>query len=358
MQSELPINGSSILEIEQKIFLTDVVLDAFRSIRDPIIYIGSALARDYADQATATFQEPCVVYDIVDDLSVFGADHGDFYYLLKRSDLVIASSKRLQKSAGRYRAGILYIPNAVDYARFNEVQRSLAKLPPPVWRTEVPPGAIVVGYLGAMAEWLDYELLKALSMLRGDLHFELIGVDYDGSLERSGVLDLPNVHWSGHRAYDDLIIDYFHLDVGLIPFKLNDITLSASPIKLYEYYASGVPVVSTPLPECSEVEGVFLASDVDSMSRAIDSAMRASSDPGFREIQTQFARSNTWDHRVKQIVAEADRSNSEGSTLPQKVMRTMEVFRAKLHVELESSVQKQLELASELGSLRAVVDNL
>jgi len=37
-------------------------------------------------------------------------------------------------------------------------------------------------------------------------------------------------------------------DAAVIPFRINDLTVSVSPIKLKEYLAMGKPVVSTALP--------------------------------------------------------------------------------------------------------------
>ena len=40
--------------------------------------------------------------------------------------------------------------------------------------------------------------------------------------------------------------------MGLIPFRINELTRNVNPIKLREYFSAGLPVVSTRLPECSQ----------------------------------------------------------------------------------------------------------
>ncbi len=71
----------------------------------------------------------------------------------------------------------------------------------------------------------------------------------DSAVDLSLYRTVPNMHFLGRRPYADLPAYCKGLDVGLIPFKINDLTRAVNPIKLREYLAAGLPVVSTPLPE-------------------------------------------------------------------------------------------------------------
>ena len=62
-------------------------------------------------------------------------------------------------------------------------------------------------------------------------------------------LQKPNVHLLGRKAYADLPPYMKRFDVGLIPFRLNELTRNVNPIKLREYFSAGLPVVSSDIPE-------------------------------------------------------------------------------------------------------------
>ena len=67
---------------------------------------------------------------------------------------------------------------------------------------------------------------------------------------------LPNVHFVGTRSYDSLPGFAKGFTVGILPFKVNRLTENVNPIKLREYLAAGLPVVSTALPEVKSYAGV------------------------------------------------------------------------------------------------------
>jgi hypothetical protein len=87
------------------------------------------------------------------------------------------------------------------------------------------------------------------------------------------------------------------MDVGLIPFKRNDVTFHADPIKAYEYLAAGLPVVATDMPALHRLNHVVsLATSSDDFLRAIATAVVAGRDSGRIERQTE-ARRHSWTGR-------------------------------------------------------------
>jgi hypothetical protein len=51
------------------------------------------------------------------------------------------------------------------------------------------------------------------------------------------------------------------MDIGLIPFRVNPLTVAANPLKLLEYLALGAAVVSTSLPEVRAFEDVAMIAE-------------------------------------------------------------------------------------------------
>jgi len=87
--------------------------------------------------------------------------------------------------------------------------------------------------------------------------------------------ELPNVHRLGLKPYSALPHYARGFDVGIIPFRTNELTVRANPLKLREYLAAGLPVVATPLPEMARYDGlVYLADGRDAYIAQIEAALR------------------------------------------------------------------------------------
>jgi glycosyltransferase involved in cell wall biosynthesis len=222
--------------------------------------------------------------------------------LLRRAEVVTATASQLHESLQPLRPDVILSPNAVD---FSFMQRRLAETsaPPEELARFVQHGRRIVGYYGALAKWLDYALLADAAGLRPQYQFVLVGPEYDSALQRSRLLDLPNVSWLGARPYASLPAYLRYFDVAVIPFKLNAVTQAVSPIKLYEYLAAGKPVVATPTRECMGIAGVLLASRAEEFAARLDEALVMGAAPAYQAQAVQFAAENTWEARAVQLLA-------------------------------------------------------
>jgi glycosyltransferase involved in cell wall biosynthesis len=241
------------------------------------------------------------IYDWIDDLSVFDYDQGllrrNHRRALKEARVVASVARRLHEEARRERPDALYLPNGVQYEHFAEPPAA------PVVDADAAPflesDRPLAGYYGAIARWFDYGLLQEVADRRRDWNFLLIGPNYDGSIERQDLLRrCPNVRWIGPRHYQTLPGYLHRFDVATIPFAINDITLATSPLKLYEYFAGGKPVITTAMPECMAYPVVRIARDSRDFSRHLDEALAEGRSPAFRRRLQQIARENSWAERV------------------------------------------------------------
>ena len=93
-------------------------------------------------------------------------------------------------------------------------------------------------------------------------------------LARRRLPGLPNLHIIGARPWEDLPGYLQHAAVGLIPFDVRnhrDLVRGVNPLKLYEYAAAGLPVVSMAWPELRKLDApIELAEDSDGFIDAID----------------------------------------------------------------------------------------
>jgi len=298
-QNELTDSIYGFREVEPNLIVFHVPLESFAGLAAPLVYIGSPWHRD----KLACFQQPRLIYDHYDDLAVSGGRPEDHLWLLEHARVAITTSRLLLEAAAPIRPDILFLPNGVDYELIQQAQPT-AETPVPEdlvpWLASERP---LIGYSGALAEWFDYELLATVAQTRPDWNFVLIGVNYDGSLLSSRLLELPNLGWLGMKAYPDLFAYMWRFDVATIPFKVNAITLATSPIKMYEYMACGKPVVAADLPECRQTPGVLIAEHADDFATRVEQALDLRTDSKYLEKIDAIARANTWQQRVSQILS-------------------------------------------------------
>jgi glycosyltransferase involved in cell wall biosynthesis len=237
------------------------------------------------------------VYYCVDDfLDYPGVNHRDWARmeaeLLESIDGLIVTSGDLARKRLNS-CPLLHLPHGVDFDHFynalacSEPVPALEKIPRPI-----------VGFFGLISEWVDLPLIAHLSEAFPETSFVLIGrADVDlGPLARR-----PNVHPLGLVPYADLPRHARYFDVGLIPFVLNNLTRAVNPLKLMEYFALGLPVLSTRLPELESIEGplrlaVTRSEFTDGLRELLQGL--SSFDPGDAIIA---ARMNTWDQRAEDL---------------------------------------------------------
>ena len=112
---------------------------------------------------------------------------------------------------------------------------------------------------------------------------------------------LPNVHFLGPRSVEELPVHMAALDVALLCYRKNTWMDFGYPLKLHEYLATGLPVVSAPLPAILGHRDFFeVADDETSWRNAIERALKGQgrSTPEARRAE---AYRNTWDERVARI---------------------------------------------------------
>jgi GT2 family glycosyltransferase/predicted nucleic acid-binding Zn-ribbon protein len=275
-----------------------------RRIRQPIVW---TFPYNYA--FTDQLASAVTVYDWIDDLAVFPQDRGlleaSHQRGLREATLVAAVSRKLHREALEHRPDALYLPNAVEYERF--AVEAAPPLSDPKLRPLLAARKPIAGYYGALARWFDFALLDEVAALRPDWSFVLIGPMLDDSLRGQAVLSRPNVVWTGSRDYTSLPSYLAAFDVAMIPFRIDEITLATSPLKLYEYFAGGKPVVATPLPECQGIPGVVIASTAAEMALALDEARELGKQGEARERLRQLARESSWQARARAALGDLER---------------------------------------------------
>jgi len=256
-----------------------------------------------ADWLVETLRPSAVIYHCVDDIAAQkGVQAAAFRraeaHFAARADLVLASAPALAERMRTLSDRVFYAPNVADTERFataledGPTDAAIAALPRP---RLVFTGAVV-------ATKLDLGLLGSVARARPDWTIALVGPVGAGDprTDISAIDRLPNVHLLGARPYDALPEVLRGADVALVPYAINELTRSVFPMKVYEYLAAGLAVVTTPLPALAETSGVFVAADAPATVAAIERAL-AQDGPEGRLARSQAVRGNSWDTRLEEI---------------------------------------------------------
>jgi glycosyltransferase involved in cell wall biosynthesis len=211
--------------------------------------------------------------------------------LFARADLTILSSAWLDQDTAPHTGRRLLLRNAADFQHF-------ATKPDAPFRD--PDGRRVIGYFGAIAEWMDLGLVEATARRFPDCLILLIGHDQcQAGRQLSG---LPNVRLTGEMPYARLP-HYLHgFDVCILPFLRIPLTLATNPVKVYEYLSAGKPVVSVALPEMEAIsDQVTVARDQVEFLRGITTALAGGESPDLCAHRQAFAASQTWSQRADDL---------------------------------------------------------
>jgi glycosyltransferase involved in cell wall biosynthesis len=300
IQPQASQQGEPFRRLQNRLYVCNVPVATFEVLKSPLVYILT-----WNLGYLRVFDEPQVLYDYVDDIGVCEGDpvqlKQEHDKLVRSARLVITTAERLYRKVLPLRTDAILCPNGVDYDRFAVIHQPTNTPPPSDLASILATGKPSMGYYGALARWFDYELLSTVANRRPDISFVLIGPDFDNTLH-AHFLETPNVYWLGAKLYAELPDYLRYFDMAMIPFQLNEITHSTSPLKLFEYMAGGKPVVITPMQESMRYEGVLVAVDAEDFSTKIDQALRLKTDPDYLRLIDRVARQNTWDIRARQIL--------------------------------------------------------
>ena len=244
-----------------------------------------------------------IIYEYIDELSDEISGHlPDFVYdrhkniIEDKSNIAVGSADKLIEEIEEIRGkeNVAMITNGVQYDhwqyRSDEVPEKLKDI--------VSKGNPIIGYFGALAKWFDYELLKKVAKERPNYEIVLIGFLYDNSFKDSKIDELENVHYLGIVDYKELNKYSQYFTISTIPFLLNDITESTSPVKLFEYMAMGHPIVTTDMRECRKYKSVLIGKSHEDFIEKLDFALTLDKNDEYYNYLKEEALANTWKEKA------------------------------------------------------------
>lgn len=237
------------------------------------------------------------IFDTVDDWSTHPA-YAAYANTLKahyqsistRADIIFTVSPIL-KHTFPHHPKTVWIPNGVDIMHFSSPSNmdQFAHIP-----------AQSVVYSGVIQERFDIQLMKATAEQLPDIQFILAGPVWP-EVDISPLAAVPNIRFIGPIPYADLPNLFAHVRAGIIPHVINAFTQSMNPLKLYEYLAAGLPVVSTPVSGTEQFpNGVFLANTAQEWVKNIRKACALTEEE--RVALQHSVKDHSWDQRVDRMM--------------------------------------------------------
>ena len=264
-------------------------------IENPILFTVFPPAADFVKAVSPALK---IYYCYDDFLEYPGFNVADWRAmeneLLGNTDALVVTSRDLERK-NRNSCPTFYLPHGVDFEHFSQPTAEPVAVPP---MEDIP--RPIVGFFGLISEWVDLKLLVTLSKTFPDTSFVLIG---KSEIDTSLLANCPNMHCLGLVPYKDLPQYAKYFDIALIPFVKSKLTEAVNPLKLMEYYALGLPVLATRLPELEGIGGpIHLAStEAEFCSTLREMLADDSCLNGTRAFET--ARRNTWEHRAEELSA-------------------------------------------------------
>jgi GT2 family glycosyltransferase/glycosyltransferase involved in cell wall biosynthesis len=217
--------------------------------------------------------------------------------LLRSSDVVLYVSRSLLADERRLTGDRAhFLDHGVDLAHFSarpDLPTEIARIPGPR-----------VGFFGGLDEYLvDFDLLERVAAELPEVSLVLIG-DATCSMERFE--KYQNVHWLGYLPYEQIPAYGSGFDVALMPWLDNSWIRHSNPIKLKEYLALGLPVVSTDFPEVQHyAELIRIAGDPAEFVALVRTTLadRGPSSPARRRAAVLAA---SWEARASELMALAE----------------------------------------------------
>jgi glycosyltransferase involved in cell wall biosynthesis len=241
--------------------------------------------------------EEVLIYHCVDEYAAFSGVASRSLAeieggLLRSADAVFVSADRLLQSKGAVNPRTFLVRHGVDHDHFRLALEPDTVVPEEIARLPRP----ILGYFGLIADdWVDIDLLVHLARSFPEASIVLLG---KATMDVSRLEALPNVHLLGRKPYQSLPSYSKGFDVALIPFPISEVTLNANPLKAREYLASGLPVVSTAIPEVEVLGLCRIGRDRDEFVREVTAAL---AEPGPSEARSESVVGESWAGRLEEI---------------------------------------------------------
>ncbi|KGR77650.1 hypothetical protein CD29_14530 [Ureibacillus manganicus DSM 26584] len=270
--------------INQHIFTPTLASKIITYSNKPILVI-SYLPTTTAHYLIDELNPMATIYDCVLNFENFPGIPKDIVAtedaLIRRADLLIVDSGFLMRKHQDKGVAMKQIPSAVDFERFYQVSEGY----------RASSGALRATYFGGIDHYrIDWGIIEQL--LAAGVTVELIGPAPDGiPIEHESLI------YKGTVPHDELPHALRDCDVLILPYKITEFTKGTYPAKLFECFATGKPIISTPLPDLISYRHLIGIAETPSLFTEKVLVAGREDDENRRNRRIELARENSWEVR-------------------------------------------------------------
>ncbi len=263
----------------------------------PYLFVFSENWHDYV----INMKRKALIYYTVDEQASFSGLDGQRFIemdkkLNKAADVIFCSARTLYDKNVASNPNTHYMPHGVSYSLFastleqqTTVAEDIANIPGPIF--------LFFGHISY--DWVDKDLVKYLAKQRPDWSWVYVGRYSMAEKEFAG---FKNIYLLGEKDFEELPRYCKAADIGTIPFVYSKLTNNCNPLKLPEYFAAGLPVVSTNIPEVKRAFGdeCYIGHDNESFLAACDQALAENN----LEVNLKRAKEmekHSWEERINNV---------------------------------------------------------
>lgn len=239
--------------------------------------------------------------------SVYIQKHGSYLEkeLLPKMDHILTTSSALRDELNKYtQKKVSFLPNAAESSFFQQALEKTFKRPDIFGEKDQK----IVLYVGAIGLRIDFDLME--KVIQEYPHFRFVFIGPKGNQYNAVLEKYDQVSFTGTIPQRQLLPYFQHASAAIIPFKVNALTAAIYPLKIHEYLAAGLPVISSSFSADIDAfrKEIFLAQNHFSFGKLIEKAIQEDT-KSLRLKRSSVASQHSWDSRASELQVFLDHSH-------------------------------------------------
>ena len=217
---------------------------------------------------------------------------------IKRANLNFATSHQIVDKINKYSKQTYFFPASIEEKKFKNIKGNK----PNIFEKMTQP---IIGYLGNFTDVFDIDLMSNVIKNSPKFNFLFIGDLKFYNTKSIKLKSFKNCYFTGELNNDLVPLYLKHIDIGIIPYLVNQFTNGVYSSKLNEYLALGLPVITTKFNEMNLIKNknknLIYLSDNDYIDFKEQIKKSLADKEKFKKIRIEYAFNNSWDKKFIEI---------------------------------------------------------